>query len=138
MSESMIRTQGLNHLGLSVRDLDESVDFFVNCLGWQESGRDPSYPRSAVSDGCIRLTLWQIDHSLETNPFHFRRNVGLHHVALELSSEEALNRAASRVSGWPGVKVEFMPEPVGDGPRKHMIFCEPGGIRMEFIWPGNR
>ena len=22
------------------------------------------------------------------------------------------------------------------GPRKHFIFFEPGGIRIEFIWPG--
>ena len=136
MNDSMFQTQGLNHLGLSVRNLDLTLAFFVECLGWEESGRDESYPRSAVGDGNIRLTLWQVDHELEVNEFHFRRNVGLHHFALEVASEAALNEVAERVRAWPGVEIEFMPEPLGDGPRKHMIFYEPGGIRIEFIWPG--
>ena len=133
----MHKTQGINHLGLSVRNLDQTVAFFTDCLGWEESGRDDSYPRSAVGDGNIRLTLWEVDHALEVNEFHFRQNVGLHHFALEVASEAELDEISERVSTYPGVNVEFMPEPVGGGPRKHMIFNEPGGIRIEFIWPGN-
>ena len=130
------KTRGINHLGLSVRDLNQTVAFFVDCLGWEESGRDDSYPRSAVSDGNIRLTLWEVDHTLDVNAFHFRQNVGLHHFALELETEAELNAIAERVQDFPGVSIEFMPELVGQGPRKHMIFNEPGGIRIEFIWPG--
>lgn len=133
---SVIQSRGINHLGLSVKDLDQSVAFFVECLGWEESGRDDSYPRSAVSDGKVRLTLWQVDHKLEINSFQFRQNIGLHHFALELASEEELDAAAERIKNFPGVRIEFMPEPVASGPRKHMIFNEPGGIRIEFIWPG--
>lgn len=129
-------TQGINHLGLSVKNLDQAVAFFVDCLGWEESGRDDSYPRSAVGDGCVRLTLWEVDHSHPVNDFQFRQNIGLHHFALEVGTEEALNEIAEKVKAYPGVKIEFMPEPVGPGPRKHMIFNEPGGIRIEFIWPG--
>ena len=132
----MFKTQGINHLGLSVKDLDQTVSFFVDCLGWQESGRDDSYPRSAVSDGSIRLTLWEVDHSLPVNEFHFRQNVGLHHLALEVESEQQLHRVAEQVKQYRGVNIEFMPELLGSGPRKHMIFNEPGGIRLEFIWPG--
>ena len=129
-------TRGINHLGLSVKDLDQTVTFFVDCLGWEESGRDESYPRSAVSDGNVRLTLWEVDHALDVHTFHFRQNVGLHHFALELETEDELNAIAQRVKEYPGVSIEFMPELVGQGPRKHMIFNEPGGIRIEFIWPG--
>lgn len=132
----MYKTQGINHLGLSVKNLDQTVAFFVDCLGWEESGRDESYPRSAVSDGCIRLTLWEVDHGLSIEEFHFRKNVGLHHFALEVSSEDELNEIAEKVKLHPGVEIEFMPELVGSGPRKHMMFYEPGGIRIEFIWPG--
>ena len=132
----MYRTLGINHLGLSVKDLDQSVNFFVECLGWEEFGRDDSYPRSAVSDGCIRLTLWQVDHGLPVRDFNFRENVGLHHFALELSSEVELNDVAQRLKDHPGVEIEFMPELLDNGPRKHMIFYEPGGIRIEFIWSG--
>ncbi|MBT8083679.1 MAG: VOC family protein [Desulfobacterales bacterium] len=133
----MYQTKGINHLGLSVKDLDQTVTFFVRCLGWEESGRDESYPRAAVSDGCVRLTLWEVDHSLLVEEFSFRKNIGLHHFALEVSSEEELNEIAEKVKAYPDVKIEFMPELVGSGPRKHMIFNEPGGIRIEFIWPGS-
>lgn len=77
----MSKTSGINHLGLAVKNLDETLAFFVECLGWEESGRDDSYPRSAVSDGKLRLTLWQVDHGETVNDFHFRRNVGLQHLA---------------------------------------------------------
>ena len=129
-------TRGINHLGLAVRELDTTTRFFVDCLGWQESGRDQSYPRTAVSDGVVRLTLWQVDHALDVEPFHRCKNIGLHHLALEVPTEAALNELAEKVSAWPGIEIEFMPEFVGSGPRKHMMFCEPGGIRIEFIWQG--
>ena len=129
-------TSGLNHLGLSVADLDSSVSFFVDCLGWEESGRDDSYPRSAVSDGKTRLTLWQVDHTGPVHSFDRRHNVGLHHVALEVASESVLNEISNRVQDYPGATVEFPPELVGNGPRKHMMCYEPGGNRVEFIWSG--
>lgn len=132
----MYKTQGINHLGLSVKSLDQTVSFFVECLGWVESGRDDSYPRSAVSDGQIRLTLWEVNHTQQVIDFQFRQNVGLHHFALELNTEEELNSIAERIKNYPGVEIEFMPELLGSGPRKHMIFYEPGGIRIEFIWLG--
>ena len=133
----MYKTQGINHLGLSVKNLGQTLSFFTDCLGWEESGRDDSYPRSAVSDGSVRLTLWQVDHKLPVNDFAMRHNVGLHHLALQVASETELNEIAHKVAGWPGVSIEFMPELVGDGPRKHMMSNEPGGIRIEFIWPGS-
>jgi hypothetical protein len=110
--------------------------FFIEALGWEESGYDPSYPRTAVSDGVVRLTLWEIDHSLETGEFHRRKNIGLHHLALEVESEQKLRDLHRRLSDYPGVHIEFAPEAVGKGPRKHMMCNEPGGIRIEFIWPG--
>lgn len=130
------RTQGINHLGLSVRNLDASAAFFIKALGWSESGRDDSYPRTAVSDGVVRLTLWEVDASLEITDFHRRKNIGLHHLALEVASEEQLDELATVIAEYPGAEIEFLPEPVGEGPRKHMMCYEPGGIRIEFIWRG--
>ena len=76
MSDAKTKTQGINHVGLSVLDIDSSALFFVQVLGWVESGRDESYPRTSVSDGHTRLTLWQVDRSLDVQPFNRRRNVG--------------------------------------------------------------
>lgn len=132
----MPKTQGINHLGLSVRDLDETTRFFVELLGWEESGRDPGYPRTSVTDGVTRLTLWQVVLNESMIAFDRRKNIGLHHLALTVATEQDLINLEKSLREWPGVEIEFPPELVGTGPRKHMICYEPGGIRVEFIWHG--
>jgi lactoylglutathione lyase len=129
-------TSGLHHLGLAVRDLDQTTRFFTQLLGWTESGRDEAYPRTAVSDGAVRLTLWQVDHTRDVQPFDRRRNVGLHHLALGVESEARLHELHALLRAAPGVQIEFAPELLGAGPRMHMMCREPGGIRIELIWPG--
>ncbi len=132
----MAETKGLNHLGLAVLDLAATRAFFTDLLGWTESGYDASYPRTAVSDGVVRLTLWQVDRTRDIVSFDRRRNVGLHHLALGVESEAKLEELFRKVSAYAGAQIEFAPELVGKGPRKHMMCSEPGGIRIEFIWQG--
>ncbi|NQZ30253.1 MAG: VOC family protein [Oceanospirillaceae bacterium] len=129
-------TKGLNHLGLSVKDLNKTSAFFVELLGWQQSGLDLTYPRCAVSDGALKLTLWQVQNPAEVADFSRRKHLGLHHLALEMSSEQALDALYDQAKVYPGVSIEFAPEWLGAGPRKHMMCTEPGGLRIEFIWPG--
>lgn len=135
-SKILSETLGLNHLGLAVDNLNETTAFFSEVLGWTETARDDTYPRNSITDGKLRLTLWQIDCSKPATQFDRRSNIGLHHLALEVGSEADLKRVANKVAAFPGVKVEFMPELLGNGPRKHMMFAEPGGIRLELIWQG--
>ena len=132
----MAETKGVNHIGLAVRNLAETRAFFVDLLGWKESGYDASYPRTAVSDGVVRLTLWQVDTSRNIVAFDRRANIGLHHLALEVESEAKLLALHARIAAYPGARIEFAPELLAGGPRKHMMCSEPGGIRLEFIWPG--
>ena len=132
----MAFTNGINHLGLSVKDLSATTDFFVQLLGWEKSGFDASYPRCAVTDGQLKLTLWQVESPAQVGPFSRRENVGLHHLALQISSEAKLHELYQLMLKYPAVKVEFAPELMGAGPRKHMMCAEPGGLRIEFVWPG--
>lgn len=132
----MAATQGINHLGLTVRDLDQTTAFFTDCLGWDLSARDDAYPRTTVTDGTSRLTLWQADTSGPMTAFDRRANIGLHHVAFEIPTLAAFQDLAVQVQSHPGVMVEFMPEPMGAGPRQHMMLAEPGGLRIELVWPG--
>ncbi len=127
-------TKGIDHVGLTVADLELSRRFFVECLGWTVVGENPAYPAVFVSDGLIRLTLWQVDTSDGYTPFDRRKNIGLHHVALKAPSEQALSELFVRVSAWPGVVAEFAPEPVGKGPKVHCMVREPGGVRVEFVY----
>ncbi len=129
-------TQGINHLGLAVKHLETTRDFFCSVLDFQQKMIDPSYPRASVSNGFVTLTLWQVDHSLAVQPFHRRQNIGLHHLALTVETEQALHTLYDKIKSYPGCVIEFAPELLSGGPRKHMMFCEPGGIRIELTWNG--
>jgi catechol 2,3-dioxygenase-like lactoylglutathione lyase family enzyme len=125
-------TRGIDHVGLTVRDLNQTLDFFTNCLGWNKVGEKPDYPAAFVSDGHLLVTLWQRKDEDGAHEFDRRANIGLHHLALRVESESALDEMAERISKWPGAKIEFAPELLGKGPKKHMMVYEPGGIRLEF------
>ena len=127
-------TIGAHHIGLTVSKLEESACFFTELLGWNEVRRNADYPAIFVGDGRVMVTLWAIKEELAT-PFDKNRNVGLHHVAFHVESEDALNAIHARLAG-AGIRIEFAPEPLGQGPAKHMMCYEPSGVRVEFIWPG--
>lgn len=126
-------TTGLAHLGLTVRDLDASVDFFVSTLGYKKIGERPAYPAAFVSDGQVMLTLWQAKPpGGQTVDFDRHSNLGLHHVALSVQ-DARLEELHARLVRHPGCEVEFAPELAGGGPSRHMMVRIPGsGVRVEF------
>ncbi|MEO5813254.1 MAG: VOC family protein [Rhodanobacter sp.] len=125
-------TSGIHHLGLSVADLDATTNFFVRCLGWSVVREVPEYPARFVSNGSAFFTLWQTEPG--SAPFDRRKQVGLHHVAINVSDEGSLADLYKRVSGFSGVVVDFAPRLVGDGPARHFMVFEPSGTRIELIW----
>ena len=127
-------TKGVHHIGLTVSKLEESADFFTSLLGWKEVRRNHEYPAIFVSDGNITVTLWATKEE-PSRQFNKNGNVGLHHVAFHVENENNLNSIYEKLIS-NGVKIEFPPELVQQGPAKHMMCYEPSGIRVEFIWPG--
>ncbi|MBV1910529.1 MAG: VOC family protein [Kangiellaceae bacterium] len=125
-------TLGFDHVGLSVSNLDATTNFFVDTLGWELRGGDPSYPAKFVSDGKMFLTLWQTANGKNAVEFNRRNNVGLHHLAFTVASFEELEEIHRRVKSVDGVVVEFPPELAYGGPKKHMMIREPSGNRLEF------
>jgi catechol 2,3-dioxygenase-like lactoylglutathione lyase family enzyme len=131
MPDQSPSTLGIDHVGLTVRDLETTRRFFCECLGWNVVGGRPAYPALFVSDGQDLVTLWQVEAPESCAPFNRRANLGLHHLALKVADRPALDALFARVAAWPGVTVEFAPEPLGNGPRIHCMFYEPGGLRLE-------
>ncbi|RDK08667.1 VOC family protein [Cupriavidus lacunae] len=127
-------TLGIDHVGLVVRDLDRTRDFFLNCLNWSQVGERPEYPAAFMSDGRAIVTLWEVTNQANLVGFDRKTNVGLHHLALRVGSEAALQDVFARITGWPGVMVEFAPEVSGSGPKRHTMAYEPGGLRLEFVF----
>jgi catechol 2,3-dioxygenase-like lactoylglutathione lyase family enzyme len=131
-------TGGIDHVGLTVLDLETTKRFFCDCLGWAVVGGNPNYPAAFVSDGHVVLTLWQVQNPDECARFDRKSNLGLHHIAIKVPSMDDLQALFDRVAAWPGVKVEFAPELLGQGPKTHFMMSEPGGIRIEFACNPNK
>jgi hypothetical protein len=79
------------------------------------------------------LTIWQTDKSA-SHPFDRLRNVGLHHLDIEVPSLEALNMAFDVVSKVQGVYVDgegaLKPQAFDGTPSTHAIVFEPSGNRI--------
>ncbi len=129
-------TNGAHHVGLSVPDLDAATGFFCDALSFAIAGERPDYPARFVSDGKTLITLWQVSDPANATPFDRRANIGLHHLALGVADDTALDTVHARVAAHPGVTVEFAPEPIREGARTRHFICQmPGGIRIEFATP---
>ena len=127
------RTQGAHHIGLTVPDLPEASGFFINALGFEKVGEVPEYPAEFVSDGSTMITLWQAEDPDSAAPFDRRRNLGLHHLALRVDSDDTLNELAGELRERRDCTVEFDPEGLGKSGLRHMMIRIPGNIRVELI-----
>jgi len=124
-------TNGIDHVGLTVANLEASKLFFTDCLGWRVFGSNPAYPAAYITDGVSKVTLWQVSDLRAFEGFDRKNNVGLHHLALKVPDRAALDTIFERVRSYPGVQVEFPPELSGGGPKWHAMVLEPGGTRLE-------
>ena len=130
-SEIQTLTAGVHHVGLTVSDLQASVDFFTQVLGFSTVGGKPDYPATFVSDGTTLLTLWQIKEPGLVRPFDRHQQVGLHHLALKASIP--LQDLYTRLNSSPGVEIEFAPEALGSTGLHHLMCRIPGGLRLELV-----
>lgn len=128
-------TKGAHHIGLTVPDLSETQQFFVETLGFDLLGDVPDYPAVFLTDGTTMITLWQAVNPATAIPFDRKNVIGLHHFALKVGDADDLEALHDKLKTSYRIDVEFAPEPLGGGPTQHMMCTIPGGIRMEFIAP---
>lgn len=128
-----IKTLGVHHLGLTVPDLDRAAAFFTEILGFETVGGNPDYPAVFVSDGTVMVTLWRAADPEAATAFDRKANIGMHHVAFRVADAESLEALHARLAIVDDCRIEFAPEPLRDGPARHMMCEIPGGIRVEFI-----
>ncbi|MND85282.1 Glyoxalase/Bleomycin resistance protein/Dioxygenase superfamily protein [compost metagenome] len=127
-------TSGVQHIGLSVSNLEESAEFFIKVLGWEEIKRCEDYPAIFVKDDALTITLWKTQTE-EPVKFDRKLNIGLHHLALRVKSKEALFQLVDVLKANK-IEIEFEPTLIREGPSMHMMCYEPSGIRIEFYYPG--
>jgi len=128
---------GVDHLGLTVSNLDASKAFFTDVLGFKTLGNDPAYPAYFLSNNKITITLWRVKNNAKRVEFNRAENVGLHHLALSVESIKKLSELHEHLKMQNNIIIEFAPENLGSGPTQHMMIREPSGNRIEFIARGN-
>lgn len=125
-------TYGVHHIGLTVSKLEETAEFFTKLLGWEEVKRREDYPAIFVKDDSLMITLWKTQTE-EPVKFDRKTNVGLHHLALRVNSQEVMYQLHDLLKE-NHIKIEFEPTLRGEGPSMHMMCYEPSGIRVEFYY----
>ncbi|MFD9224162.1 VOC family protein [Streptomyces sp. NPDC060064] len=128
---SALRT---GHIGLNVTDLDRSLPFYGDALGFDVLGQGKDEGRRFAflgRDGQLVLTLWQ-----QADGAYAPALAGLHHLAFEAESIEQVRAAEARLKT---LGVDFAHEGVvahGEGAASGGIFFhDPDGTRLEIYAP---
>ncbi|WP_328925747.1 VOC family protein [Streptomyces sp. NBC_00190] len=131
---SVISKLRTGHVGLNVTDLDRSLAFYRDALGFQVLGEGKEEERRFAfigQDGELVLTLWQ-----QARGAFAPASAGLHHLALSAGAIEEVRQYEERLRS---LGVEFAYEGVvahGEGAASGGIFFhDPDGTRLEISVP---
>jgi catechol-2,3-dioxygenase len=120
----------LNHAVLFVRDLERSVDFYREVLGFEAVMRMPgaAFVQAPGSTNDHDLGLFQI--GADAGPSEAgRRTVGLYHLAWEVDTLAELERLAGRLT-----EAGALVGASDHGTTKSLYAKDPDGLEFEVAW----
>jgi catechol 2,3-dioxygenase-like lactoylglutathione lyase family enzyme len=127
-----VKTLGVHHLRLTVSDLERSLRFYTEVLGFELTVR---FGPSSVflHDGTVGLGLNTPWHEVSSDELRFdEARVGLDHVAFRVATPDDVQRAAALLDAHAvphsGVKDGRLPG------SKLVVFRDPDNVQLEYYF----
>ncbi len=123
-----MQVKELGHIVLYVRNLERSVAFYRDVLGWRQIPGPPGMPAAMFSSGRTHHELLLIEVGPDAQPIPQGRRVGLYHFGLKVGDSDEELRAALRRVQEAGVPVVGM----SDHTVSHSLYIlDPDGNEIE-------
>jgi catechol-2,3-dioxygenase len=127
----MIQLQRIGHVLLRVADIAQSKDFYTRVLGFEVVEEDPAH-------GGVFMTLGEQGHTLDLVPVEhpefdqrsLGNRVGVHHIAFQVDSYDALKEAYFTLQD-SGIEVVRAVDHVS---QQSIYFHDPDGNRLEIYY----
>ena len=124
---------GLDHLDLTVTDLERSIEFYNLVLGALGFSRVAHESYTAWSNGRMNIGLRQADADQIEYGFN-RYRAGLHHLALRAKSRDGVDDFYQFLKGKKITILDPPTEYPEYGPQYYSVFfADPDGFKLEFL-----
>lgn len=123
--------QELGHVVLYVRDIERSVAFYRDVLGWRQLTPPDGYPRlpmAMFSGGRTHHELLLIEVGEDATPIPPGRRVGMYHFGLKVGDSDDELRAALARLRENGVRVDGATD---HGVTHSLYIADPDGNEIE-------
>jgi catechol 2,3-dioxygenase-like lactoylglutathione lyase family enzyme len=130
-----MKTSGLDHIVLTVSNLERSRNFYAEILGFDVKSIPASYSNPIFAGSCffhagdIEIFLIQHPQTISGDRFDEMR-VGLDHLSFRAPDEAALNELAERLIE-AGVETKGVEVFLPPG-KKYVSFRDPDNIQLEY------
>jgi glyoxylase I family protein len=127
-----MKTSGLDHIVLTVSDLERARRFYGDLLGFEITiGEEPEYPSGAFYFfvGGVEITMVHHDRTPSADRFSEFR-VGLDHLSFAAPDEAALHALADKLIA-AGVDTQGVETYAPTG-KRYVVFRDPDNIQLEY------